>query len=598
MVGVSMTTRHDARATANMKSSSKDLQYYLLILNRRRKVIVTVGALLAAFSVAIAFWLPAVYRSTATILIEEQEIPPDLVRSAIASYADQRIETIKQQVLIRSTLWKIVEQYKLYEDLRRRSPTEEVLSRFAKDIQIEVMNVKVIDKRTQNPTQATIAFTLAYDGETPELAQKVANELTSLFLGENLKTRERHAQETTAFLKRESENLASHILKLEEKIAAVKKRAEGALPELVQLNMQLMNQAEREVIDVQREIRSLTERKTYLEGELATLKPHSPIISASGERLLDSGERLKALRAQYASTSAYLSPEHPDIIKMKQEIASLEKEGGAADGREELSKRVMAERASFAALRERVGDSHPDAVRSQAMVASLERELQAATAQPAKPASVKPENPAYINIQAQLASTSASLQALQVARTDLKRRMADYAKRLETTSALEPEYLDLVRDRENSARKHQEITSRLMEAQVSAELEVQRKGERFSLIDPPELPEKPDRPNRMAILMLGALMAVAGGIGSGVAADNLDGTIRTAEQLGQAARTSPLAVIPYLPDEADLARRLHRRWVLRWSGVGAVVVVVLVSHFFLLPLDVMWYTALRKLGLS
>jgi uncharacterized protein involved in exopolysaccharide biosynthesis len=579
-----------------METPQKDLYDYLAVLRRRRSLILAVAVSLLAASAALAFLLPAVYRSTATILIEEQEIPPDLVRSAIASYADQRIETIKQQILSRSTLWKIVEQYDLYRKLRKRSPTEEVLSRFVDDIHIDVINVKVIDKRTQNPTQATIAFTLAYDGETPELAQKVANELTSLFLGENLKTRERHAQETTAFLKRESENLSRHIQELEEKIAAVKKRAEGALPELVQLNMQLMTQAEREVIDIQREIRSLTERKTYLEGELATLKPHSPIISASGERLLDTGERLKALRAQYASASAYLSPEHPDIIKMKQEIASLEKEGGAADGREELSKRLMAERASLAALRERVEDSHPDAVRSRAKIASLERELQAAIERPAKPVAVKPENPAYINIQAQLASTTASLQSLQLARADLKRRMAEYARRLETTPALEPEYLDLVRDRENSVRKHQEITSRLMEAQVSAELEVQRKGERFSLIDPPELPEIPDRPNRKAILLLGAFLAVAGGIGTGVAADNVDRTIRTADQLGHAMRSLPLAVIPYMPSATELARFGRRRAAFRIAGLGLVMIAVVVVHLVWMPLDVLWYALLRKLG--
>src|SRR5262245_9806667 len=339
VVGVQITggTRHSV--TRTMEAPAQDLYHYLALLRRRKTLMLMVGVSLIVASAALAFLLPAVYRSTATILIEEQEIPPDLVRSTIATYADQRIETIKQQVLSRSTLWRIVEQYDLYKDLRKRSPTEEVLSRFVKDIQIEVINVKVIDKRTQNPTQATIAFTLAYDGETPELAQKVANELTSLFLGENLKTRERHAQETTAFLKRESENLSRHIQELEEKIATVKKRAEGALPELVQLNMQLMTQAEREVIDIQHEIRSLTEKKNYLEGELATLKPHTPIISASGERLLDSGERLKALRAQYASASAYLSSEHPDVIKMQQEIAGLERENGDHPTAEELHKR-------------------------------------------------------------------------------------------------------------------------------------------------------------------------------------------------------------------------------------------------------------------
>ena len=596
MVDVPMTGGRAPQAARIMEAPAKDLYDYLALLRRRKTTILTVAASLLAASAALAFLLPAVYRSTATILIEEQEIPPDLVRSAIATYADQRIETIKQQVLSRSTLWKIVEQYDLYKGLRKRNPPEEILARFVKDIQIDVMNVKVIDKRTQNPTQATIAFTLAYDGESAELAQKVANELTSLFLGENLKTRERHAQETTAFLKRESDSLSHHIQELEQKLSGVKQRAEGALPELVQLNMQLMSQVQREIIESDREIRSLKERKTYLEGELATLKPHTPIISASGERLLDTSERLKALRAQYASTSGYLAPEHPDIIKLKQELSSLEKEVGATDGRDELSKRLMAERASLAALRERVGALHPDVVRLQDVVASLDRELQAAVARPAQPSIVKPENPAYINIQSQLASTTASLQSQETARVDLKRRMAVYAKRVETTPTVEPEYLDLVRDRENSVRKHQEITSRLMEAQVSGELEVQRKGERFSLINPPELPEKPDRPNRLAILLLGAFLAIAGGVGTGVAADNMDRRIYTADQLRRVMRAVPLAVIPYLPTESELVALGRRRAAVSLAGLGVVLAGAVVLHMAWMPLDVLWYVIMRKLG--
>lgn len=596
MVGVSMKDERRPQGRTAMNAPAKSFSDYLALLRRRRRMILSVGAVLLAASAALAFFLPAVYRSTATILIEEQEIPPDLVRSAIATYADQRIETIKQQVLSRSTLWHIVEQYDLYKSLRKRSPTEEVLSRFVKDIQIEVLNVKVIDKRTQNPTQATIALTLAYDGENPELAQKVANELTSLFLGENLKTRERHAQETTAFLKRESENLSRHIQELEGKLAGVKQRADGALPELVQLNMQMMNQVQREIIDSDRDIRSLRERKTYLEGELATLKPHTPLINASGDRMLDTAERLKALRAQYASASAYLEPDHPDIIKMKQELSSLEKDVGPLDGREELAKRLTAERASLAALREKLGELHPDVVKAQGVVAALDREFQAAVAQPQKAPKVKPENPAYINIQSQLASTTASLQSLEKARVDLKRRMDEYTKRVESTPAIEPEYLDLVRDRENSVRKYQEITSRLMEAQVSAELEVQRKGERFSLINPPELPEKPDRPNRLAILLLGAFLAIAGGIGSGVAADNLDPTIYTADQLGRIMRVVPLATIPYLPLEEEVMKLGRRRAAVGLAGLGLVAVGMLVVHLAWMPLDVLWFTIIRKLS--
>ncbi|SPP62980.1 GumC family protein [Nitrospira lenta] len=574
------------------------VKHFWQMVRRRRAVIVSAVSIIAVIGLATAFLWPPVYRSKATILIEEQEIPADLVRSTITSYADQRIETIKQQVMSRASLWRIVEQYGLYQRLRKGSPTEEVLQQFIKDIQIEVINVKVVDKRTQTPTQATIAFTLAYDGETPALAQKVTNELTDLFLGENLKSRERHAQQTTAFLKQEAENLARHIEVLEGKIAVVKQKADGALPELTQLNMQLLNQADRELIDVDRDIRSLEERKRFLEGELATLKPNTPMIAASGERIFDSGERLKALRAQYASASGYLSEDHPDIIKMKQELAALEREtGGDAPG-EDVPKRLEGERSRLATLMERYGADHPDVTRTQQVVAGLERDLAQMAQRPPRTAQFKPENPAYINIQSQLASTSASLQALQKSKVSLKKRAGEMARRVERLPEVEPEYQDLMRDREGTAHKYQEIRSRLMEAQVSEGLEIQRKGERFSLIDPADLPERTERPNRPVILILTGLLAVAGGVGAGAAAEQLDETIRTPHQLGLAAGTAPLAVIRYLPMEEEVLGVIRRRRYWQWAGAGAVVIAAVVAHYLWLPLDIAWFAALRKLGLS
>ena len=150
-----------------MEHRNKSMRDVVGILQRRKIPMLLVAVFIALVGVTLAFTLPASYRSTATILIEEQEIPSDIVRSAITTYADQRIETIKQQIMTRSTLWRIVEQYGLYSSLRKNSPTEEVLARFTKDIRVDVINAKVIDKRTQSATQATIAFTLAYDGESP-----------------------------------------------------------------------------------------------------------------------------------------------------------------------------------------------------------------------------------------------------------------------------------------------------------------------------------------------------------------------------------------------------------------------------------------------
>ena len=575
-----------------------DLQEYLAAFRRRRTLTLLTGGVLLFVSLATAFLWPATYKSLATILIEEQEIPSELVHSTITSYADQRIETIKQQVMSRTTLWKVVEQYNLYSDLRRTNPAEEVVRRFTRDIEVEVISADVVDKRTQHPTKATIAFTVAYHSTSPDLAQKIANELTSLFLGQNLKSRERQAQEATSFLQQEADNLSSHIGEIDDKIAMFKQQAKGALPELMPLNQQLMNQADRELTDIDQQIRSLEERKTYLEGELATIKPNTPIMSVTGERILDSAERLRALRAEYAGASANLAPDHPDIMKMKQEIEALEKETGHRPDIEEASKALVDARATLATNSNRMSQDHPDMVKTRRKMAALEQELQRLRATPHKNSSQRPENPAYINLQAQLNSATASLGALVKTRMDVKRRLQDYAKRLERTPEIEPDYLVLIRDRDTSGQKYQDIRSRLLEAKVSEGLEIQRKGERFSLIDPPSIPEKPDKPNRLAIVLLGLILAVGGGIGAGAVAELLDHSIRTPEQLASLTQLIPLAVIPFMPNELDLSRAVRRRHILKGVGIGVGVTVLVLLHVFVMPLDVAWFAALRRFGVE
>jgi uncharacterized protein involved in exopolysaccharide biosynthesis len=568
------------------------------MFHRRRTLIVLAGGVLLGLSLAAAFLWPATYKSMATILIEEQEIPAELVHSTITSYADQRIETIKQQVMSRTTLWKVVEQYNLYPELRRTNPTEEVVKQFTKDIAVEVISADVVDKRTQNKTKATIAFTVAYQSNSPDLAQKVANELTSLFLGENLKSRERQAQDATSFLQQEAENLSKHIGEVDEKIATFKHRASGALPELMPLNLQLMSQSDRELMDIDQQIRTLEERKNYLEGELATIKPNTPIMSVTGERILDSAERLRSLRAQYAGTSANLAPDHPDIMKMKQEIEALEKETGLPPEIEEASKQLIDARATMATASKRLGKDHPDVVQARRTIEALEQEVRQLSSVPLRKSTVRPENPAYINLQAQLNSATSSLNALRTTRAVVKRRLQDYATRLERTPEMEPDYLFLTRDRDTSGQKYQDIRSRLLEAKVSEGLEVQQKGERFSLIDPPSLPEKPDKPNRPAIVLLGFILALGCGIGSGAAAESLDHSIRTPEQLARLTQLSPLAVIPFMPNEQDLSRAVKRRLLLKGAGVGALVTILALLHVFVMPLDVLWFAALRRFGIE
>jgi uncharacterized protein involved in exopolysaccharide biosynthesis len=148
---------------------------------RRRYTFFGVAAASAVITILVAFLLPPTFRSTAIILIEQQEIPQDLVRSVITSFADQRIQVISQRVMTTQNLLALIERYDLYPDKRQRVPREELLQTMREDIGLKMISADVIDPRSGRPTQATIAFAVSYQSRSPDLALKVANDLTSLY---------------------------------------------------------------------------------------------------------------------------------------------------------------------------------------------------------------------------------------------------------------------------------------------------------------------------------------------------------------------------------------------------------------------------------
>lgn len=577
-----------------MADAPQSLDQYWAVARRRWLLMGTVGGVLLFSALLIAIFWPPTYRSTAMILIIEQEIPSDLIRSTITNYADQQIERIKAQVMTRSRLLPIIEEFDLYKDLRVRETSAAALERFIDAIAIEILSAEVVDKRTGRPTQATIAFTLGYEGSTPAITQTIANELTTLFLSENLKNREQQVQETTAFLKQESEKLSASLSQSEQKIATFKKQAHGALPELFQMNMQLLSQVEREIVNKNQQAQVQAERIIYLEGEIARYENSV----AEGLGILSLGKQLQALRREYASMASYLSPEHPDIIKIQREIEGLEQQGASPIELDELSRNLREEQLQLASLLERYGEDHPDVIRSRATIELLTKEMTDTKSVASRPAEEMWDDPAYVSLRTQLASAKTTLEHLTKSKIKLEQQAREYSTRVERTPELEPAYQTLIRDRDNTAQKFQEYRSRLLEAQVAEGLELERKGERFSLVDPPTLPESPVRPNRMAILFLGLVLAVAGGIGSGALAEALDGSIHSAEQLRVVTKMAPLSVIPYLDTAEEELARSKRTKVL---GVGAMVLTVAglgVVHLFLMPLDVLWFVALRKIRLE
>lgn len=579
-----------------MEEQTKSLNDYMMALRRRKKQILMVMGGILLLSTLVALFLPPVYRSTATILIEEQEIPQDLVRSTITSFADQRIQVIKQQVMTRANLMQIIDKYHLYADERRRMTTEEILEKMNEDIQLNIVSANVTDRVRGTITTATIAFTLSYGGENPAAVQKVANELVSLYLNENLKSRQQKTAETSSFLNEESTKLGKYIAEIEAKLATFKAKNVGRLPELQTVNLQMRDRTDSEIMSVDQQVSAAEERKFYLEGQLAQIKPNSYMVSAGGERILDPEERLKSLQAQYASLTGVYSPNHPDVVKMRREMDSLKKEvGGDADSTEQ-AKQLDKQRADLATMREKYGSDHPDVVKLKKSIAALEEaQKQAAVSTAPKAPPRKPENPAYLTLQAQLESANSTIKTLNAKRNELKAKISSYEARIEQTPQVEREYLDLNRDHQNAVLRYQEIKAKQMEAEVAQQLEKDSKGERFSLIDPPQLPEKPASPNRPAIFLLGLVLSLGGGVAYAGVMESVDTSVRSSRELSAMTAAPLLAVIPYIENAADKARKQRGKKVAVTITVSSIAVLLLLIHFFWMPLDVLWYKAMRVL---
>jgi uncharacterized protein involved in exopolysaccharide biosynthesis len=572
---------------------SRSLADYLLAVRRRRVPAIIAAASILMVAVTAAMLWPATYRSTGTILIEQQEVPVDLVRSMVSSYADQRLQVISQRVMTSENLMRIIDRYELYPDRRRKDPREVLLSRMRDDVHFSMISADVVDPRMGRPTKATIAFSVSYDSPSPVLAAKVANELATLYLNENLTSRRQTADDTATFLTAEGDRLSKQIDELGGKLAVFKEQNINNLPELSQLNMQLMSRAEEELRETDTRVRSLDQQIVYLDAQLAQLTPTEQLYTETGQRILSPADRLKTLKSEYARATAIYAPTHPDILRMKREIDGLEKQVGRVDTANDLVRQLDDAKSQLAAAREKYASDHPDVQQLERLVASLETTMRNA---PLTSEAVRadPDNPAYIQVSAQREASVNERAALQKKTGVLRERIADYERRLSASPEVAREYSSIMRELENAQLKYSEVRQKQMEATLAKNLETERKGERFTLIEPPMAPEQPASPNRKAIVALGVVLSLGAALGMVLLLEALDTSIRGRRDIEALVSVPPLAVLPWIETPADRAARSRIRRLSLAGAATSVVAAVVMVHFLYRPLDVLWAVAWRR----
>jgi polysaccharide biosynthesis transport protein len=360
--------------------------------------------------------------------------------------------------------------------------------------------------------------------------------LTSLFLEENLQTRMQQTQETAQFLEDEMNRVKQSLDGLEAKIAEFKGKHIKTLPELLQVNMQNLSNTERSIEVFQEQMRSQQEREGYLQTQLASISPQQ-----------EDKQRLDQLRVQLVQLKARFTDQYPDVIKTKAEIADLERQ-------------IAADRTN------RRGGK------------------------------VQSDNPAYVTLASQLASTQADIASSKIQIEALKAKAQKYQRQIDATPRVEETYRMLTTERNNTQAKYDDLMRKVMEARVSQGLEKEQKGERFTLIDPAHLPEKPDKPNRLAIVAIGIVLGIGAGIGTAALREFSDTSIHSSQYLTTATSFPVLAMVPAIETAKDLSRRRMHKIILTVAAAGIVAGGVAVFHFRVMDLTVFWAKVMQHIA--
>ncbi|MFO1466810.1 MAG: hypothetical protein U1F35_10295 [Steroidobacteraceae bacterium] len=288
---------------------------------------------------------------------------------------------------------------------------------------------------------------MSFDNRNPQTAARVANELTSLYLSENIESRKQLAADTAGFLRTESERLGKRVAELEQKVSDFKAKNSDKLPELYQVNMQMLDRSGQELREVESRIRALDQQVLFLTDNWRWINLTSMVVAENGARILSTRDRLKLARSEYATAVAQYQPDHPDVIRLKRTIEGLETQlGQGGGGRNDTRRALEAARGELDAANKRYSPDHPDVKRLQQTVATLEAQLRDAPAVAPSDNGESADNPAYISLRTQREAAISERASLVTQAAQTKAKMAELEQRQAQSPGVEREYTAVMHD--------------------------------------------------------------------------------------------------------------------------------------------------------
>ncbi len=540
---------------------------------RRRKWIGLAVALAGVIgTVVFVMGLPATYKSTATVLIEEPDVPQDLVKSTVSNYANDRLQIIQQRVMTSQNLSSVIDQFNLYPGIAAQGlPRSAAIRLLRSKVMLEVVSANITGQpqtRYRQQPQASIAFALSFEHGDPQIAQQVATRLSELYLGENNRTRQEKAAGTTKFLSEQAKKLYSDVQTLEQRLMEVRSEYNGSLPEQFNMNTQMLNEAQNRLMQSRSEEQMAMQKRVFLQSQLATISPYNP-VTASGQPTTPQSQ-LMSLQLHYSDLSSRYGTKHPDVIRLKRQIDTLQQQLGGGGSARPSNQDYAALQAKLTDAQQRYGDKHPDTQRLRRQLDTMKAEMNAAPLPQLNAQQGPPDNPIYIQFQSQLADVDSQLGGLRERSAALEANVADLQARILQTPRVEAEYNSLRDQHELALQRYQSFKDKESDAQVAENMEQQSKGETFSVIEPAQFPDIPESPNRQLLIAVGVFLTGVLAAAVMLAVDMLDPRIFDAKSLVHAFGEMPLATVPYIATVDD-ARGRRRRMI---GFAGAVVILV------------------------
>lgn len=544
---------------------------YFESIKKRKNLLIFSFIIFFLLIIIVALALPPIYKSEAYIRIEGQQIPREFIKSTIPDFVEERIQKISQRVLKTSTLKEIIHEFDLYQDENKNNEniSIELLEKFRKKIKIENIDTEIKQERKS----ITIAFNLSFEDKDPIIAQKVTEKISLLFLEEDIKAREELASATTDFLSEELKNLKANIENYEFEISKFKKENAGKMPSDRPYVLQSISQLERDLNRNETQLFILREKQIILEAQIANVEPLKPIVMDGKDIAANPKERLKNLRIELARRQSLYSEKHPDIKKMKREINELEQRVQDSDDSFQKVKKLQLLEDEYLVTVAKFGPKHPDSLKLQKEIRNLVKEVDnIGTKRTITNVSEEnPDNPLYINLQAQVKSIILEISKLEEEKIKLSNKLSDYHKDLHIIPNVEKKYKEILRDYEALTGKYKEVSNELMNARTAQKMEIKKRGKRFNITSPAYLPNKPNKPNRLLILILGFMLSFGFSMVLTIYKDSIDKTIRSSKQVKQISEIPVLASVSYIVTEKE--KRIKRIKKLCWIFIIFFIII-------------------------